>query len=71
MALFLALLAALVSLRVRRPALVHAMWLIVLLKLVTPPLFSIHWPLAETPTIVSAGDIDSDESPLDMEERRP
>jgi bla regulator protein blaR1 len=53
-ALFLALLAALVSLKVRRPALVHAMWLIVLLKLVTPPLFSIHWPLAEKPVMETA-----------------
>jgi bla regulator protein BlaR1 len=53
-ALFLALLAALVSLKVRRPALVHAMWLIVLLKLVTPPLFSIHWPLAEKPALETA-----------------
>ena len=34
----LALAAALVGRFVRRPALTHAMWLLVLLKLVTPPL---------------------------------
>ncbi len=45
-ALFLAVLAALISRGVRRPALVHALWLIVLLKLITPPLFSLHWPLS-------------------------
>ena len=43
-ALFLAVLAALIGRCVRRPALAHALWLIVLLKLITPPLFSIHWP---------------------------
>jgi beta-lactamase regulating signal transducer with metallopeptidase domain len=45
-ALFLAVLAALVSFRTRRPALAHALWLIVLLKLITPPLFSPHWPFS-------------------------
>jgi bla regulator protein BlaR1 len=43
-ALFLAVLAALVGRCVGRPALAHVLWLIVLLKLITPPLFSIHWP---------------------------
>jgi beta-lactamase regulating signal transducer with metallopeptidase domain len=59
-ALVLAVLAALVSLRIRRPALVHAMWLIVLLKLVTPPLFSIHWPLAERTIAASPAVEDED-----------
>ncbi len=40
MAAALAMLAALVGLMCRRPALVHALWLLVLLKLVTPPLVS-------------------------------
>ncbi len=42
----LALLAAVVGRRSRRPALTHALWLLVLLKLVTPPLipFPISWP---------------------------
>jgi beta-lactamase regulating signal transducer with metallopeptidase domain len=41
-----AALAVLVSLCCRRPALVHALWLLVLLKLVTPPLVrvSLPWP---------------------------
>ncbi len=47
----LAVLAGIVGLICRRPALVHAMWLLVLLKLVTPPLVSIPVfspaPLAE------------------------
>ncbi len=38
-ALVLALLAAIVGLRGRRPALVHALWVLVLVKLITPPLF--------------------------------
>src|SRR4051794_28527525 len=48
-ALFLAVLAALVNFRVRRPALAHAMWLMVLLKLIPPPLFSLHWPFSAQP----------------------
>lgn len=39
----LALFAALVARRWRRPALVHSLWLLVLLKLLTPPL--VHVPL--------------------------
>ena len=38
MALALALVAALAGLVCRRPALVHSLWLLVLLKLVAPPL---------------------------------
>ena len=41
----LALLAATVARLCRRPALVHALWLLVLLKLITPPLVpvSVSW----------------------------
>lgn len=46
MAGLLAVVAAVLSRFSRRPALLHALWLLVLLKLVTPPLvpFSIGWP---------------------------
>src|SRR5262245_4096329 len=42
----LALVAITVGLVCRRPAVTHALWLLVLLKLVTPPLFrvSLPWP---------------------------
>ena len=42
----LALVAAAVSRLCRRPALAHTLWLLVLLKLVTPPLIplSLPWP---------------------------
>jgi beta-lactamase regulating signal transducer with metallopeptidase domain len=53
MALLLALFAVVVSRCCRRPALTHALWLLVLLKLVTPPLLSVPlpWPsLALGPT---------------------
>src|SRR5437879_6255717 len=43
-ATLLAVLAALVSHVVRRPALTHALWLLVLLKLVTPPLVPVQLP---------------------------
>jgi beta-lactamase regulating signal transducer with metallopeptidase domain/Skp family chaperone for outer membrane proteins len=48
-ALILAVPAALVSRLMRRPALAHVLWLLVLLKLVTPPLlfWPISWPRAE------------------------
>lgn len=47
LATLLACVVALVARKVRRPALVHALWLVVLFKLVTPPLFEvpIHVPL--------------------------
>ncbi|HEV8058884.1 MAG TPA: M56 family metallopeptidase [Gemmataceae bacterium] len=62
-ALFLAVLAALIASRVRRPALVHALWLIVLLKLITPPLFSLHWPLNAPQTAEeSTADAEDEES---------
>src|SRR4051812_869117 len=45
-AALLALLAALAGWWGKRPALTHALWLLVLLKLITPPLFPvpIDWP---------------------------
>src|SRR6516162_4198217 len=63
-ALFLAVLAALVSFRIRRPALAHAMWLMVLLKLVTPPLFSLHWPFSATTTGEETAQLLEDEGPV-------
>ena len=35
----------------RRPAILHGLWLLVLLKLVTPPIYEvpIPWPLARRP----------------------
>src|SRR3954469_20600394 len=40
----LALPALLIGRSRRRPALAHALWLLVLLKLVTPPLFNVNLP---------------------------
>jgi bla regulator protein BlaR1 len=37
----LAVAVALIGRRVRQPALMHALWIIVLVKLVTPPVFEI------------------------------
>src|SRR5947209_13740251 len=47
----LALVVAAVARFCRRPALVHSLWLLVLLKLVTPPIVSVPlpWPLAWEP----------------------
>ena len=75
-ALFLAVLAALIASRVRRPALVHALWLIVLLKLITPPLFSLHWPLSAILTADESTAVTDDEeavalSPALTPEPRP
>jgi beta-lactamase regulating signal transducer with metallopeptidase domain len=54
----LALLAAAVARLCRRPALTHTLWLLVLLKLVTPPLipFSLSWPAAESPSQPAVGE---------------
>lgn len=50
----LACLAALIGRKVRRPALVHALWLVVLMKLVTPPVFELPIiPLPEALRVVS------------------
>src|SRR5208337_5618195 len=57
-AIVLALLAACAGRMFRRPALAHALWLLVLLKLITPPLvpLPITWPgageiVANAPTL--------------------
>lgn len=53
-ALLLAIVAVVVGLVCRQPALVHALWLLVLLKLVTPPLVpvAVPWPKpVEVPAI--------------------
>src|SRR5207253_8529964 len=42
MATVLALLASTVGLVCRRPALVHSLWLLVLIKLITPPIWQIE-----------------------------
>jgi len=51
MATLLALVAAGVGLVCRRPAVVHGLWLLVVLKLLTPPLLPLPlpWPLADGP----------------------
>ena len=64
LAAVLALAAMAVSRIFRRPALSHALWLIVLLKLITPPLWNVALPLmpaetgkrSEYQTAVDAGD---------------
>jgi beta-lactamase regulating signal transducer with metallopeptidase domain len=54
LAVFLALLAAGAGRICRRPALIHALWLLVLLKLLTPPILSIDIPWPGPDTIVRA-----------------
>jgi beta-lactamase regulating signal transducer with metallopeptidase domain len=51
-AALLAAIAALVGRFCRRPALVHALWLLVLLKMLTPPLWPVEvdWPSPESPS---------------------
>ena len=46
-ALVLAVVALVVGLACRRPAVAHALWLLVLIKLVTPPLMSVSLPWSE------------------------
>src|SRR6516225_243410 len=45
----LAVLALLVGRYLRRPALTHCVWLLVLIKLVTPPFFSLKLPWLPAP----------------------
>src|SRR5262245_7561376 len=52
----LAVVAAGAGLVCRRPAVVHALWLLVLLKLVTPPLLRIPVPLPPPATARPAGE---------------
>jgi len=60
----LALVALLVGRLVRRPALAHALWLLVLVKLITPPLRCIEfdWPLARESVSEEASPEPIDES---------
>jgi beta-lactamase regulating signal transducer with metallopeptidase domain len=70
MAAVLALVAAAVSRLFRRPALTHTLWLLVLLKLVTPPLIPLSLPLpapedppgglALEPAVAAADESDAD-----------
>src|SRR5947209_7780349 len=55
-AALLAVLATLAGRFCRRPALVHSLWLLVLLKLVTPPLLPLEVPWLEAPAAEPAGD---------------
>jgi beta-lactamase regulating signal transducer with metallopeptidase domain len=68
----LALLVAAASRLVRRPALAHTLWLLVLLKLVTPPLvpFALPWPADNVPAVPSAAEplADADLPPAEMAE---
>ncbi len=64
-ATLLAFVVAILSLFVRRPAVLHVLWLLVLLKLVTPPLVRVPvLPIAVEPAVVDAG-FDTDDSPAD------
>ena len=67
MATVLALLVAALGRACRRPALMHGLWLLVLLKLVTPPLVEWPWALpdfwAAAPADATAGAADSTENP--------
>ncbi len=57
MALLLALVAACVGRLCRRPALTHGLWLLVLLKLVTPPLFRVPVPWPEHAELVTREEV--------------
>jgi beta-lactamase regulating signal transducer with metallopeptidase domain len=61
----LALLAAITGTVCRRPALVHGLWLLVLLKLVTPPLVRIPvaWPVAPESRQIEVATFAADEPP--------
>jgi beta-lactamase regulating signal transducer with metallopeptidase domain len=67
----LAVPAAAVSYRMRRPALAHGLWLLVLIKLVTPPLWNVpvSWPASLSsspePAVASAVPISSSPAPED------
>ena len=55
---FLAVLAAMVTKLGRRPAVSHALWLLVVLKLLTPPLvvIPVDWPQAAAEPLSVTGD---------------
>ena len=43
-AAFLAVLVAIIGRACRRPAVIHSLWLVVMLKLVTPPILPVSLP---------------------------
>lgn len=45
LSLVLAVIAAVVGLRTRNSHLTHLLWLLLLIKLMTPPMMSVHWSL--------------------------
>ena len=61
----LAVLAAAVERLGRRPALGHALWLLVLIKLITPPLVGlpVPWPAAPRPAVVAPEKADLSAAP--------
>src|SRR5436190_8396311 len=60
-AMGLAVVAAVTSRLCRRPALTHGLWLLVLLKLVTPPLLTVRIPWVDA-TLSSGPDVPSPRS---------
>src|SRR5262245_37681125 len=54
MAAALAVVAVIVGRLCRRPALTHGLWLLVLIKLITPPLFFVPLPFLTTPIAEAA-----------------
>ncbi len=63
----LAVAVAIISRVVRRPALIHSLWVLVLLKLVMPPLWTVPvgWPSAEEPAPVAATEPAPEVEPID------
>src|SRR5262249_48731360 len=66
----LALAAFLIGRACRRPAITHTLWLLVLLKLLTPPFISvpIPWPSALTPSAANADTASARDSAVAHEE---
>jgi beta-lactamase regulating signal transducer with metallopeptidase domain len=64
----LAIVVAVLVRILRRPALAHALWLLVLLKLVTPPLVSLPcpWPAGDTAAVAPTTEL-AEEAPLAAE----
>ena len=66
-ATFLALLVACLSrVLARRPAILHCLWLLVLLKLITPPLYEVPIPWPETLTAGSDNAANADVGSIDL-----
>jgi len=72
--MLLAVLVTAIARLIRRPAVVHGLWLLVLLKLLTPPLIplSVTWPRATDPTPpTSFGEPAEPATPLDVADEEP